>query len=52
MKKLLALCLTALLMLTCLTACENLEPGEVKEISCEDIIKAYEDFLFWSVCLL
>ena len=43
MKKGFALCLAAAFMLTCLTACNPSEPIEVMELSCEDIIKAYED---------
>lgn len=41
MKKLLALCLTATLCLCCLVSCNN--TAEPKEITCEDIIRAYED---------
>ena len=41
MKKLLALCLTAALCLCCLASCNN--TAEPKEITCEDIIRAYED---------
>ena len=40
MKKLLACILILVLVLTCLTACSE---TETKEISCEDIIRAYED---------
>ena len=43
MKKGFALCLAAAFMLTCLTACNPSERIEVMELSCEDIIKAYED---------
>ena len=41
MKKFMALCLTALLCLCCFASCNN--TAEPKEITCEDIIKAYED---------
>ena len=40
MKKLLALCLVVL-CLCCLASCNN--TAEPKEITCEDIIRAYED---------
>ena len=41
MNKFIALCLTALLCLCCLASCNN--TAEPKEITCEDIIRAYED---------
>ena len=41
MNKFMALCLTALLCLCCLASCNN--TSEPKEITCEDIIRAYED---------
>lgn len=43
MKKLLSCILTVILSLTCFTACNNGTSSEPKDISCEDIIKAYED---------
>ena len=43
MKKILAYILTIILVLTCFTACNNGTSAEPKELSCEDIIKAYED---------
>ena len=41
MKKILALCLTISICLCCLVSCDD--STATKEISCEDIIKAYED---------
>ena len=41
MKKLLALCLTVVLCLCYLASCES--STQPKEITCEDIIRAYED---------
>ena len=41
MKKFMAVCLSAALCLCCLASCNN--TAEPKEITCEDIIKVYED---------